>query len=333
MSRGTDTIPVAGVRLVLHRVGRSAQGPMDSTRTDQAGRFRFRFSPDTTLLYLISASYAGMEYFSSPVNTNPALPDTALVILVSDTSSTVSVSLAARYLVIRRAAEDGSRGVLDLIVLENRHHLTRVARDTLAPSWVGRIPRGVVGVRVGDADLSADAIVIRNDSIMVFAPIAPGEKQISLEYAAPRGSLIELDFPQDSVATNILAQDSNARVEGGELAEAEPQVIEGESFRRWLGAPHPGDVVRVSFGASAGGVPSWVLPLLVGLAGAGLLVAFFRLKPRQVAANVETLTDRIAELEAKYSGREGEVSLEEWQAYLKKRESLRAEVAALLPRG
>jgi hypothetical protein len=326
---GTDSIPVSGVRLVLHRVGRTVQGPLDSTLTDAAGRFRFRFAADTTFLFLISANYSGIEYFSPPINTNPALPDTALVVLVSDTSTTQPIHQAARYLVIRRAAEDGSRGVLDLIVLENRGTLTRHSPDTLTPSWVGRIPQGVSGARVGEADLSADAIVIRGDSILVFAPIAPGEKQITLDYALRPGSSLELLFTQESVATNVLSQD-RAEISGAEMITADTQTIEGQSFERWAGAPHQGEVLRVRFGGRQGTTPGWILPTLVGLAGAGLLLAFVRLRPRRAGLALERLTDQIAQLEASYAGKEAEVSAVEWQQYQARREQLRSELATLL---
>ena len=327
---GADSVSAANVRLVLHRVGRSEQGPLDSTFSDRDGRFRLSFPGDTTYLYLLSANYSGIEYFSPPINTNPALPDTALVVTVFDTSSTQVVAQAARYLVIRRAGEEGSRSVLDLIVLENRGVVTRVAGDTTRPSWTGFVPRGVTGIRIGEADLSADAIVIRGDSILIFAPVAPGEKQIALEYAIRPGSPLVLRFPEDSVATNVLTQDAQARVDGGEMVAVDSQVIEGESFHRWVGAPHAGDEIRVIFERSDGAVPSWILPAMVGLMGAGLLVAVFRLRPRRTIAPLETLTDRIADLEAKFAGREAEVSPELWGEYLRERDQLRAELSSHL---
>ena len=74
-SRGTvllnDSQPARDVRVVLHRVGQRVQGPLDSTRTDAQGRFRFTFQPDTTVLYLLSARYRGIEYFSAPLAYSP----------------------------------------------------------------------------------------------------------------------------------------------------------------------------------------------------------------------------------------------------------------------
>ncbi|MEO8294980.1 MAG: hypothetical protein ABI613_05635 [Gemmatimonadota bacterium] len=328
--QGKDTIPVPGVRIVIHRVGRSQQGPLDSTLSDTAGRFHFRFVPDTTVLFLLSARYAGIEYFSSPITTDPGLPDSAITVIVSDTSSNQRVNEVARYLVVRKPAEDSSRAVLDLIVLVNKGTLTRVAYDSTLPSWIGRIPRGIANARVGQADISSEAVVLRNDSILVFAPIAPGEKQISLEYLIPPGGSLSLDFPEDSVATNVLAQDRTARVEGAGLAAVDSQSIEGENFYRWVGAPRPGDVLQVTFRDPARAVPSWVLPLLVITAAGVVLFALFRLQRRPALVTIDSLTDRIAVLDARYGGREADVSPEEWQGYLRDRDQFRAQLAAHL---
>ena len=87
----------------------TSQGPLDSTIADPHGHFRFRFHADTTALYLLSARYGGIEYFSSPVHTNPERPDTTMRVLVYDTSSTAPVVVEARHLVVPRPSEDGSR--------------------------------------------------------------------------------------------------------------------------------------------------------------------------------------------------------------------------------
>ena len=42
-----DTVPLAGVHVVLHRVGRDFQGPVDSTLSRADGSFRFDFGADT----------------------------------------------------------------------------------------------------------------------------------------------------------------------------------------------------------------------------------------------------------------------------------------------
>ena len=52
---GNDTIAAPRVQVVLHRVGPSGQGPLDTMFTDPAGRFGFRFAADTASVFLLSA--------------------------------------------------------------------------------------------------------------------------------------------------------------------------------------------------------------------------------------------------------------------------------------
>lgn len=293
-----DSLAVPGSRLILHRIGRSRQGPLDSTVSDAAGRFHFRVPRDTTEVFLVSTNYAGIEYFSAPVTSSEGKGDSAVVLVVSDTSSTIPIRLAARYLVIREALQDGSRPVLDLLVLSNRGEKTRVGSDSLTPTWTGFVPFGALGARVGEADFSSDAAQIKGDTLVIYAPLAPGEKQVTLEYLLPAGSELTVPFPADSVATNVLAQDLSARVSNGAMALVDTQSIEGESFRRWVGVPRANSSLRVTFGRASGEVPGWLLPAMVSLMGTGLIVALWRLRSRKTPASLESLTDRIAALEA-----------------------------------
>ncbi|HEU5303555.1 MAG TPA: carboxypeptidase-like regulatory domain-containing protein, partial [Gemmatimonadales bacterium] len=159
-----DSTPVSGARIVLHRVSRAAQGPLDSTTSDARGRFRLTFRADTGALYLLSARHQGIEYFSPPVHSSPERPDTAIRIVVSDTSATAPVTLVARHLVLTRPGPDGSRSVLDLLVLRNEGQRTRVAPDSVHPSWSGPLPSGTLGLELGEGDISPDAVSRRRDS-------------------------------------------------------------------------------------------------------------------------------------------------------------------------
>ncbi|MGE0352209.1 MAG: hypothetical protein AB7I33_05275 [Gemmatimonadales bacterium] len=333
----TDSIPVPGQRVVLHRIAQAAQGPVDSTVTDRQGRFRITLPVDTTAVFLLSTRFHGIEHFSQPMTIMS--PDTGLVLMVSDTSSTAPVVTEARYYVIRSPDESGFRAVLDLIVLRNDGWRTRVTADSTVPAWSGLVPRGAAGVRVSEADVSTQAVQARNDSLMVFAPIAPGEKQVMAEYALPR-SLDEVVLPAvDSAVMNVLVEDQNARVAGGGLVAVDTQTIEGHNFRRWVGSPAPGAVVRVTFGRSAGGTPDWVLPLLVGAAGVILIGGLVALQrrgkvPLPAASGPADagagLLEQIARLDARYRGREADVPPEEWQTYQRERARLRAELDGVL---
>jgi len=322
----SDSTPVSGVRVVLHQVGRARQGPLDSAHTDRSGRFRFAFRSDTATLFLLSARHASIEYFSPPVHTNPERPDTAIRIVVYDTSSNVPVSVEARHLVVARPGEDGSRSVLDLIVLRNDGQHTRVAPDSMRPSWSGPLPQGTMGLEIGESDVSPDAVTRRDDLVIVDAPLAPGEKQVTITYLVPAGhEVIELPFTESVPMLNVLVEEKEAMVSGGTLALADSQVLQGRSFRRWTGVVPVGSSLRVLLPAR-GRAPEWLLAALVTtmalvLGGAGW--HFVRRQPQLPQASSDDLLETVAALDARYLGREGETPADEWSSYQSERARLK----------
>jgi len=339
--RAADTVPLPHARVVLHQVGRDAQGPIDSMVADGAGRFRFRFRADTSALYLLSSRYGGIEYFSPPVHTNPARPDTAIQLQTYDTSSTTPIAIEARHIVVPRAGADGSRSVLDLIVLRNDGLRARVAPDSAHPSWSLTLPPGSGEMQLGEGDVSPDAVVRVGDTVRVLAPLAPGQKQLSIAYATVpvAGRLV---FPVGPAETpiNLLLEEPDARVSGGKLALADTQVIEGRSFRRFSGRVPAGGAVTLTVSA---GPAAAARRVLVGLVGGLVLVlgaaaVWLVRRPRRAAAlprpgqpdETARLLDAIAVLDARYAGREADVPADEWQRYTDERAALKARLELAL---
>ncbi|MEZ0335716.1 MAG: carboxypeptidase-like regulatory domain-containing protein [Gemmatimonadales bacterium] len=332
-----DLKPVPSVRVVLHRVGRDAQGPLDSTATARDGRFRFRFTPDTSAIYLLSARYAGVEYFSPPVQLDSVGRDTAISVVVYDTSSTAPIELAARHIVIPRAGDDGTREVLDLVVLQNQGTVARVAPDTLGASWSAPLPPGSEGLDVGQGDVSPDAIVRRNDSIFMAAPIGPGEKELSFQYHLPRArDRVQIPFGREGGTVNVLLEEPGAVASAPGLAFADTQMIGGRSFRRFTGAIPAGGVVSVRLPGPPR-APVAVLAALVGASVIALGLAGWHLFRRGGAPErqpgsspQDALLDRLAALDARYIGREDKVEANEWATYQADRTRLKEELQAML---
>ena len=333
VARG-DTLPVARQRVVLHHVSRDLQGPIDSALTDPRGHFAFRFKPDTAALYLISARYAGVEYFSAPVHVNPVLPDTALLLVVSDTSKSQPVALGSRHLLVSRPGKDGTRQVLDIVTLLNSGGATRVPADSQSPSWAMVLPAGVLNPEPGQSDFSAEAMVIARDTLRVFAPIAPGEKDLSISYAVPaRAREFTIPLPQVTGMVFVLLEEHDARLRGSSVGSVvDTQSIQGHRFWRWTAqAPGP-ETLRVEFATDW--LDTLALPLAVMLVAAGLGIgAWLGLRRRAMPASPVTadgLIEALARLDARYQGRQPEVSAEEWSRYQETREKLKADLAARL---
>jgi hypothetical protein len=326
-------VAAAGVRVLLHRVARDAQGPFDSTRADMQGRFRIRFRADTGALYLLSARYGGIEYFSSPVHTNPARPDTAIRVLVFDTSSTAPITIAARHLVVPRPGEDGSRAVLDLLVLRNEGTQARVAPDTTQPSWSAPLPAGTAGLQLGESDVSPDAVSRQGDSVDLYSPISPGDKNLTLEYVIPNDRR-SLDIPVfGDGPINLLLEERAAKVGGG-LAIADSQQIQGRWFYRWSGRAKAGRLVRLELPRPPG-LPPWLLPGMVAILGLALGFAAWRLVPGRAphAGAPASLLDALADLDVRYAGRESQVPAAEWAQYREQRARLKQELERALAGG
>ena len=334
-----DTVAVAGARVVLHRVGQAEQGPVDSARSGADGRFRFALTRDTAALYLLSARYHGIEYFSLPLDRAPARDPEPVRLVVHDTSSRTPVTVSARHVVIPRPGDDGTREALDLVLLTNTGTETRVAPDSLGASWSGPLPPASEGLELGESDVSPDAVTRRGDSVIVAAPISPGEKQLALQYHLPGGRrTIELPVGPQAMPLNVLLEEPGASVSGPGLAEADSQAIEGRSFRRWAGDVPSNAVVRIAL-PGAGFASAPVIGALVTVLALALLLAGWHVlqrrspagaAPDRAGANV--LLDEIAALDARYQGREADTPADEWSRYVERRAALKAAAAATLAR-
>jgi hypothetical protein len=333
-----DTVPVT-VPVILHRVGPGKQGPIDTVAADRAGRFAFQFRGDTTATYLLSARYAGIQYFSQAIATNPARPDTAIVLIVADTSSSAPVTVRQRMLLVSRPDESASRTVIDWFVLVNSSGLTRTSTDSLRSTWGTPIPPDAQNVELADERLSQfspDALVIRRDSALLFAPISPGEKELLLQYRIP-GALRRFEAPltaSDSIV--VLLEESSARVTAPALSRTETQLLEGRTFQRWAG-PGAGAVrLELAFPGPALG-SGWLLAGLVSTAVLAFgLLTIVLLRRRRIEAPVlqpAALVEAAARLDAEYLGRERDVPEEEWARYVAERARIKAVLIRALARG
>jgi hypothetical protein len=338
-----DTIPLPGIAVVLHQVGQSAQGPMDTVLADRRGRFAFRFAADTTAAYLLSARYGGIEYFSSPIASSPGRPDTTILVVVADTSSAAPVVLRQRTIVISYADESGTRTVLDWFVLSNAGNLTRVSPDTLHPSWGAPLPPEAQSVELANSRLSQfslEALAFRRDSVLILAPLSPGDKELMLQYRIP-GSLRSFVIPPAGVTDSVfvLLEGGKGAVVSNGFASRDMRTIENRTFQRWAGVVRGTDPIRVSLSAPPFSTGQ-LLGLLATLAALGFVTLGIRLARRLVAAPLASagpspdwLADAAARLDVRYAGAEAITSPEEWSRYLAERARLKAELERALAVG
>src|SRR5262249_53663427 len=156
-------------------------------------------------------------YFSPPLHLQPDAPDTSLVIAVADTSSRQPIEVESRHVVVSQPEKDGNRRVLELVILTNNGERTRVGADSTQPTWASPMPAEINGYEVGTGDVSPDALVTRNDSVFLLAPVSPGTKQLVFSYLI--GSRGKVEWPRLPATGdfNVLVEEFTSRVTGGTL--------------------------------------------------------------------------------------------------------------------
>ena len=329
--RGADSTGLAGARVVLHRIGMEAQGPVDSAPAGAGGRFRFRVAaPDTQALYVVSVRYHGIGYFSEPVPGRDA--DTPLITLaVFDTATSGRpLALVLRHVVVG-TGPNGERRVLDIAQVENADAATRVSRDSTTPLWWMRMADGALAPQVGQGDVAPGAVQFTRDSVLVTAPFPPGTKQVVVMYdlAANASRLaVPVDAPTGEV--EVLLEDSTATAGAG-LHEEGPLTIESRRFRRFTASRvDAGTVLSVDFGRTGRGFPRTTLAVLFALAtlALGAVIAWrVRSAVRAPVEDANALLGRLVALDERYAGREAETAPAEWVAYQRTRAELKARLA------
>jgi hypothetical protein len=141
--------------------------------------------------------------------------------------------IAERHVLVRRPESDGRR-VVELFVLVNRGERTRVAADSLSPVWQGAVTPLAREFEIGMSDLGTDAIEYRADTLSVFAPIPPGERQILVGYllALSLDSVaVIVDQPVERLS--VLLEDSLAALDAPALVLRGVEELDGSMLRRY----------------------------------------------------------------------------------------------------
>jgi len=286
---GRDTVPLSNAVVVLHRMASASAGPIDSVRSDARGRYRLALrNPDSTSGYVVSVWYDSIAYFSLPLNvvSRPAVHvEDILTFPASRTGP--PLRLARRLATISTATADGSREVLEILELENPGQATRTTDDTLVPTWSGRLPGRTGQYRAGQGDVSPEAMLFRNDSVLIYAPIPPGPaKQLSFDYTLAAGArTFVMPIDQPTVEVNLLVEDTVALVIAPKLESFGVKEIEGRRFAAYRAGPLAAGE-RVEIRLPPGKFRAQVLlPYVIAVVAAGMLVALVWALRRRPAAS------------------------------------------------
>lgn len=340
--RGADSAGVPDVPVLLHRIGRDTQGPIDTTRTDRAGRFTFRVArADTLAIYTTSTDFGGIGYFGEPVQPARGAPAPQLLAVYDTTSGGAALGIGLRHVIVARPDAEGNRRVLDIVQIANKSTSTRISRDSLTPTWAMTVPPALANPVLGQSDVPPNTVTFDSLRLLVMAPIEPGTRQVAVSYTLPgrpRRFVIPVDQPTERV--ELLIEDSTASVEGMEAAE--PIDLDGRAFRRFgLDSLRAGRELVVEFGGGPG-TGRTLMWVAIAIAGIGLLYGLRLATVRRAApvseaataapatAGRDALLAQIVALDERYEGRQADVGADEWDAYQKKRALLKQELARLV---
>jgi hypothetical protein len=244
-----DMIPVPNVMVTLHRVGSDRAAPLDSTRADAKGQFQFHYlrSGDVNAIYFVSASYGGIAYFTPPLTKATVTGPDAEIAVFDTTSAPIPISSRGHHIVVSAVDTRGMRNITEVYELANDTSVTRISNNRAGGDvWSSTLPAGAQEFQVAQGDIPAQAVKFEDGKALVFAPIAPGLKQLAYNYELPAAKFpLRIPIVRDTQILEVLIEDEKGKVEGAKLQEKAPVAIEKRNFRRFLADDVPANAVTV----------------------------------------------------------------------------------------
>jgi hypothetical protein len=268
---GTVPRPIGGGWAVLHEIRADSGAPVDSARTDAAGRYRVTLPRvDSTAVRYVVTAYQDVEYFIElPPISGRARVEAPPLFVYDTTSGGPAMRVERRLVTLFRPGDERGAAVLDIVEVANPGTHTRVAPDSLHPVWATVLPPGAREWETTGGNLVPQAVRRRGDTVQVFAPIWPGVPlRLSHRYAL-RGSPVRLPLDQPTAALVLLLEDTTATVSGGDLWFAGVRESDGRRFATYRSGPvAPGAPVLITFSRRPPLLtPGRLLPFVVGAAG------------------------------------------------------------------
>lgn len=338
-------VPLAGRWVVLHRIGTDVAAPIDSTRTDATGHYVFRYhaTGDSAALYFAASSYDGIAYFT-PALRKPVVDDGDADLLVYDTTSApVPISVRGRHVIVTAPDTGKGRIVVEVFELSNDSSVTRVAGTPEKPTFAAPLPEGAFAPVAADGDVPADAVKFEDGRALVFAPIAPGVKQLSFHYRIPLNKApIAIPVLVPTAVLEVLVEDAQGSASGAKLKKMASVNLEGRPFKRFLAQDAPANaVVTVLAPTQVGAAFSGRMAIVIAAIGvvmlAGLGASLMRKGPlvagaRELgAADPDDIARTIAALDDAFE--KVEVPTEDQRAdHYQARARLKARLTAALSR-
>lgn len=217
-------------------------------RSDASGHyvFDFRRTGEPGAIYFVSASYGGVAYFTPPLQHSTVVGDEAEVSVFDTTSAPVPVSVRGHHVIVSAVNVNGQRSVTEVFELANDSSVTRVVSSDGGAVWSAILPNGANSFQVTQGDVPAAAVKFTEGRALVYAPIAPGLKQVALTYSVPAQNFpMSIPVEKETQIFEVLIEEEKGTVTAPKIKEVAPVALEKRNFRRFLGADVPANSVVV----------------------------------------------------------------------------------------
>jgi len=89
-------------------------------------------------------------------------------------------------------------------------------------------------------------VSLKDGVVSVFAPLAPGIKQLSFSYTLPANSFpLKLPLEKATGVYEIMIEDKTGKVSGPHIKEVDPVTVDERNYRRFLASDMPENSVAV----------------------------------------------------------------------------------------
>lgn len=288
--------PAANAWVTLHRVAKDVAGPIDSVRTDANGRYRFQWTPAGApgAVYFASVNWDGIAYFTPPLRDVATTGADAEITVFDTTSRAFPLTVRGRHLIVGAADSADQRAVIEVFELSNDSVRALVSPDerSTTPVWSIAVPQAALAAHAGEGEISPEAFRFEKGRVSIFAPIAPGLKQVSFSYRVPASSFpLAFTAERGAVVFEVLLEEPQGTVTGEGFTAVDPVSIEGRNFRRYL-AQDVKSGARLIVELPTTRMPGrnlYIAGLLVGIGFLMLLVLSRAMGRRTSSSSTETL--------------------------------------------
>ena len=341
-------LPVPNQWVVVHRIasdstGKVNGGPLDSARTDNAGRFRIRyphFGEQAT--YIAITTYEGVSYISSPFNRPTVTGDDAAIMVFDTVSPPYPIHVEGRHLIITAPDTANRRRIVEVYELLNDSVHTVIGTEK-NPVWRATLPPKAKDVQINpEGDVSPLMAKVVGNNLIVFAPVSPGLRQVSFTYTLGSDEFPwEMPVVDSTAVFELLIQETEAAVEGGGFTEVRGVQQQGIAFRRFLSQALPSRAtIRFSMPKpvtrSQSRMVEWVVGVVAVLMLAALgLVMWRRTRPTGIVSRApaltssETLIRELATMDAEFERNQAATQAERAE-FAMRREAIKTRLNAAL---